>query len=151
MDFSENSGEPITEVEIFTGSIFNSRGLPTKRQGERSLQLKDEFDRVTRWIESLIRQHKMQDYIEEGDYNEPSGVPNASVFSDGEVSLQHSGATPLELSIACLHVALTRKTHASQRSRRTIAGSNFESFKVIAASCALRELERTVQRQRSTT
>ncbi|KAH7039872.1 RNA dependent RNA polymerase-domain-containing protein [Microdochium trichocladiopsis] len=148
MDYSENAGEPITEVEIFTGSIFNCRGLPTKRQGERSLQLKDEFDRVTRWIESLIRQHKMRDYImEEEDYNEDVRASNGFSHAADTWS-QHFSATPLELSIACLHVATMKDSRAPRRSRRLVADGNFESFKIIAASCALRELNSAVGLQR---
>ncbi|KAJ1338747.1 RNA-dependent RNA polymerase [Microdochium nivale] len=136
LEFSESAGEPITEVEIFTGSIFNSRGLPTKRQGERSLQLKDEFDRVTRWIESLMRQHRMRDHIEdEENYNEYA-APEA---------YHNTAHSPLELSLACLHVGTYSPQPKSQRSRRMVAGGNFQSFKIIAAACALRELDRAMQ------
>ncbi|KXJ96331.1 RNA dependent RNA polymerase-domain-containing protein [Microdochium bolleyi] len=136
LEFSESAGEPITEVEIFTGSLFSSRGLPTKRQGERSLQLKDEFDRVTRWIESLMRQHRMKNHIEdEDDYYDHAG-PDPR---------RNAASSPLELSLACLHVATTRPKKISRKSRRLVADGNFESFKVIAAACALRELDRAMQ------
>ncbi|KAI1736387.1 RNA dependent RNA polymerase-domain-containing protein [Xylaria scruposa] len=112
IDYSDHASKGITELEVFTGTIFNNSGIQTRRQRDTSLRLKDEFDRISKWVEDLIR--------------------------------KHDGFTALELSIACLHAGVAKRGRGSISKRNA---DDFESFKVIAAHCALRELEIAIQKR----
>ncbi|KAL5000778.1 RNA dependent RNA polymerase-domain-containing protein [Aspergillus recurvatus] len=54
-NFSEHPIYPITELEVFIGQILNNSGVQTHRQRERSIKLKDEFERIASWILSQMR------------------------------------------------------------------------------------------------
>ncbi|KAL4981526.1 RNA dependent RNA polymerase-domain-containing protein [Aspergillus falconensis] len=54
-NFSEHPIYPITELEVFIGQILNNSGVQTHRQRERSIKLKDEFERIATWISSQMR------------------------------------------------------------------------------------------------
>ncbi|KAL6232980.1 hypothetical protein BDW75DRAFT_246854 [Aspergillus navahoensis] len=54
-NFSEHPIYPITELEVFIGQILNNGGVQTHRQRERSIKLKDEFERIASWILSEMR------------------------------------------------------------------------------------------------
>ncbi|KAF7593189.1 hypothetical protein BBP40_011819 [Aspergillus hancockii] len=75
-NYSEHPVKPITELEVLIGSIINENGVPTRRQRDRSIKLKDEFDRIASWIMGLMGREK-------------------TVGTE-----QHS----LELCLACVHV-----------------------------------------------
>lgn len=115
-EYSDHASMGITELEVFTGSIFNKTGVQTRRQRDKSIQLKDEFDRIAQFITSLIRKSSVAD-------TEPC---------DG-----------LTLSIACLAVGnmLTPSTVVA----RGRAEDDYKSFKVIAACCAIRELDKEIR------
>jgi hypothetical protein len=101
-------------MEVFTGTIFNSTGSQTRRQRDGSIRLRDEFDRIARWTVSMIRKGSHRSRIESGD--------------------------SLALSIACLVIGSLRV----QRTLTLGPGRNrgeLQSFKVIAACCALKELD----------
>ncbi|KAI0550393.1 RNA dependent RNA polymerase-domain-containing protein [Xylaria curta] len=112
IEYSDHASKGITELEVFTGTIFNNSGIQTRRQRDTSLRLKDEFDRISKWVEDLIR--------------------------------KHDGFTALELSIACLHAGVFKRGSGRISKRNA---DDFESFKVIAAHCALRELEIAIQKR----
>lgn len=121
---------PISEIEVFTGCIFNKSGTQTRRQRDKSTRLKDEFDRIAKWVESVIRKQKIASRVDRDD-------------ADDDDDHADTGATGLELSVACLNVGCVPN--------RIIAGSRtgdeFQSFKVVAASCVLRELDAAIKRQ----
>ncbi|TRX89845.1 hypothetical protein FHL15_009278 [Xylaria flabelliformis] len=112
IDYSDHASKGITELEVFTGTIFNNSGIQTRRQRDTSTRLKDEFDRISKWIEDLIR--------------------------------KHGGFAALELSIACLYAGIVKRGRGGISKRNA---DDFESFKVIAAHCALRELEIAIQKR----
>lgn len=97
--------------------------MQTRRQRDRSLQLKDEFERIARWIESLIRRRKTIT-------NKDAGSTDAT-----ERSFE-----ALEFSIACLEISQWDETRGA-RSRVGRTADVYESFKIVAASCAMRELD----------
>jgi hypothetical protein len=102
--------------------------VQTQRQRDKSLRLKDEFDRITQWTETMIRKPEM-------------GGQSSSTDEDRIIAGSDDG---LALSMACLHVGLKRK-----QSRRFEAGrfdGKFQSFKVIAACCVIRELDAAMKR-----
>ncbi|KAE8376072.1 RNA dependent RNA polymerase-domain-containing protein [Aspergillus bertholletiae] len=53
--YSDHPTKPISELEVVIGSIINRRGVPTRRQRDRSNKLHDEFDRIATWITSIMR------------------------------------------------------------------------------------------------
>ncbi|KAI5928191.1 rna-dependent rna polymerase [Camillea tinctor] len=133
IEYSDHSYDGITELEVFTGSIFNKSGIQTRRQRDKSVRLKDEFDRISKWVQALI--HKKQ--MNEGDDKDDDDSDEDDDY--GGVGLNPSS---LELSIACLHVGVTRPNVFRGSKKGSI---EFQSFKVVAASCALRELEYAIK------
>jgi hypothetical protein len=127
LEFSDHAAKRITELEVFTGSIFNKTGVQTRRQRDRSVQLKDEFERIAVWTERMIRKHNNQTDDEGAQTGEADTVAGAD---DSNQSLI--------LSIACLDVSIRRDI---TRPRYGRAAEELQSFKVVAASCALREMD----------
>ncbi|KAF2014265.1 RdRP-domain-containing protein [Aaosphaeria arxii CBS 175.79] len=110
-EYSDHARMGITELEVFTGEIFNKTGVQTRRQRDKSILLKDEFDRISQSTSAMIRKH-----------DDESAGP-----TDG-----------LALSIACLDVGIKKPRRNYGREREE---GDFQSFKVIAACCAFRELD----------
>jgi hypothetical protein len=117
LEYSDHATKEITELEVFTGQIFNSTGVQTPRQRDGSVRLKDEFDRILNWTASMIRK--------------------------GRHDSKTSSSDPLALSIACLYVGIASMQRASQLSMgRRKAG--LQSFRVVAACCVFKELDAAV-------
>jgi hypothetical protein len=104
------------------------------------MRLRDEFDRIAKWVEGLTRKRDLkslrglQDGLEDdstAEYDEESNYPDME-------------STALELSIACLHEGVVRKSNTGTSKQGV---GDFVSFKVIAAHCALRELEIAINRK----
>lgn len=134
LECSDHAAKRITELEVFTGSIFNKSGAQTRRQRDRSIRLKDEFDRITQWAEAMIRKKgtKVSD-----DANK-----------EQQLSADPGGA--LVLSIACLNVGIA-KERQSARLGSGRSEEQFQSFKIIAACCAVRELDAAINRKLAAT
>ncbi|RYP64420.1 hypothetical protein DL770_009205 [Monosporascus sp. CRB-9-2] len=130
VDYSEHVSVPISEVEVFTGCIFSKSGTQTRRQRDKSTRLKDEFDRIAKWTESLIRKQKIESRVDDDADDDDDGHTEA-------------GASGLELSVACLQAGCD----SSLDFKGSRTSEVFQSFKVIAASCALRELDFAIKRQ----
>ncbi|KAK1828316.1 RNA-dependent RNA polymerase 1 [Podospora conica] len=113
-DWSEHPSEPLTELEVFVGFILNRTGNQTTRQRDRSLKLKDDFDRIT---SSIIREFRKAS---------TSGSP------DGRLQT-------VELCLAGIHAG---RAPSSRRDHRWSRGAGFhvKSFRVAAASALMREL-----------
>ncbi|KAK3684108.1 RNA dependent RNA polymerase-domain-containing protein [Podospora appendiculata] len=105
---------PLSELEVFVGFILNKTGAQTTRQRDRSVKLKEEFERVTGWITSQIRKPAS-----------PGG--------------HTSELDALELCLACVDAGCVQKPRQISSWTRT-AGQNIESFKIVAASALMREL-----------
>ncbi|KAI0007501.1 RdRP-domain-containing protein [Xylariaceae sp. FL0662B] len=142
INYSDHPSTGLTEIEVFTGSIFNKTGVQTRRQRDTSLRLKDEFNRVSKWIEGLIRKRGVKS-AEESDSDTDGGASSSSSSSSSPGLDLSEGASPLELSIACLHVS-TAKMDALGSYR---GDADYQSFKVIAGHCALRELEFAIEQR----
>ncbi|KAI8634474.1 RdRP-domain-containing protein [Xylariaceae sp. FL1651] len=141
LDYSDHSSKGITELEVFTGTIFNKSGVQTRRQRDTSTRLKDEFDRITKWAESLIRKQDMKSLrAQHGDSEDIDREAYVEDMADSEYD-----CTGLELSIACLHIGVVRSPILPGSNKRDAGG--FESFKTIAAHCALRELELAIRQK----
>ncbi|KAK4462313.1 RNA-dependent RNA polymerase 1 [Cladorrhinum samala] len=121
VDCSDHPIKPLTELEVFVGFIINKSGVQSVRQRDKNIKLKDEFDRVSSWV---IKEMRKQD-------------PEA----DGELDA-------LELCLACLHVGMDKKARdARQHDRGTSQG--VVSFKIVAASALLRELNSVEKARRA--
>lgn len=118
-NFSEHPINPISELEVFIGYIINKTGVQSRRQRERSIKLKDEFDRIATWITSQMRPH--------GDNINP-------------VDSYETGFEVLELCLACVCL---RGSEGHQRAARHRRGGydELKSFRVVAASALMAELD----------
>lgn len=127
--FSDHAHMQLTEIEVFTGNIFNKSGIQTRRQRDRSVQLKDSFDQMAKWTEGMIRKKNMQtmDDDEDGEHIAPADPDEA-----------------LKLSLACLQVSLLKDI---KNTGYTQKNGEFQSFKVMAAICAVREIDAALKRK----
>ncbi|KAK8038458.1 hypothetical protein PG993_006869 [Apiospora rasikravindrae] len=136
MDYSEHASIPISELEVFTGNIFNKSGVQTPRQRDRSLKLKEAFDRMAKTTVALIRKNKHG--------HDEHGTEEDDVAS---TVLDCNPLAALELSLACLHVGRRQLQSLSVRWGQKDGNSGgYQSFKVVAASCATKELDLAVRR-----
>ncbi|KAL4746644.1 hypothetical protein BDW72DRAFT_197492 [Aspergillus terricola var. indicus] len=112
-NFSEHPIYPLTELEVFIGQILNNSGVQTHRQRERSIKLKDEFERIASLILSQMR---------------PSG-PITGYASEYD---------SLERCLACFHVAGETEKGLGHRRR---GWGVLASFQVVSACAVLMEVE----------
>ncbi|KAI1214371.1 RdRP-domain-containing protein [Annulohypoxylon truncatum] len=143
MDYSDNFTKGLTELEVFTGCIFSKSGIQTRRQRDKSIRLKDEYDRIAKWVEGVIRKKEVkmredEDNDSHADADELNDEPASRDVTNLDPGLALSA---LELSIACLHVS-TEQSDNFGRSK-----VDFQSFKIVAAQCALTELDLALARQ----
>lgn len=118
-NFSEHSVKPISELEVFIGCILNNTGCQTRRQRERSIRLKDEFDRISAFIMAQMRPH--------GN----TIVPLTGYESEMDA---------LELCLACVYIGGERSSSTSERYRRN-GSDGLGSFQIVAACALLAEVE----------
>jgi len=121
VDHSEHPTQPLTELEMFIGHIVSSTGVQTRRQRDRSGKLRDEFGRISAQTTERMR----------GSKNAPA---------TGYVKELDEA---LELCLACVCIRPDDEIGAEDarngRRRRRISG--LESFRLVAASALLREIE----------
>jgi hypothetical protein len=122
-DYSTHPTQPLTELEVFTGNIFSGSGVQTRRQRDRSLQLKDEFDRIARSFENLIRRRTTASSAKQDDQSNAAEDPMEALM----------------MSLACLEVSQGKGTHGD-RSANGRMNDEYQSFKIISACCVIREL-----------
>ncbi|KGQ04334.1 RNA-dependent RNA polymerase 1 [Beauveria bassiana D1-5] len=122
--FSDNPRSPVSEAEVFCGSILNKRGVQSRQQREASIRLKDEIDRVMTWIVKLIRDGTDQ----RGD--------NTAYQDDDGVTDDYDEYRAIQLSWACLVVGCVPSAEQAASS----GTAALESFRVVAAACLLKEL-----------
>lgn len=84
--YSIHPNQPLSEVEVFCGTILGTNSAQSKRQKEFSATMKEKHDRDVSYTVACIRH---------GDEDSPTEA--------------------LERSLACLEVALFSKTTESQR------------------------------------
>lgn len=116
--FSEHPVNPITELEVFLGTIMSKTGAQTNRQRDRSIKLKEQFERIAGWITGALRRDRsrpLTGYEKEFD--------------------------SLELCLACVHVGGQDNRGGGMRGRREEWYGRMESFRVVAACALLAELD----------
>ncbi|KAL2265115.1 hypothetical protein VTJ83DRAFT_6215 [Remersonia thermophila] len=113
-NFAEHPNQPLRELEVFVGFIVNRTGVQTHRQRDRSVKLKDEFELLAAWITRELRK--------------PAPLGGQETRLDG-----------LELCLACLYADAESEVKPTHPGRSSL-GQNVESFRVVAASALVCEL-----------
>ncbi|KAL2755351.1 hypothetical protein ACRALDRAFT_2105455 [Sodiomyces alcalophilus JCM 7366] len=140
--YSDNHMRTLQEVEVFCGTIFNKSGAQTRRQKDNSSKLKEEFDRVAAMLVGLIRRRSRD--AEKQQQQDGSRCDETEVDYNGDdpVALALApGKDALELAFACLDVGMIQRTDAHTKHL-----DGMQSFRVIAASCLLKEMTAFVNR-----
>jgi hypothetical protein len=94
---------------------MNKAGAQTHRQRDRSVKLKDEFERITTWITREMRN--------------PTSISGYTSKLDA-----------LELCLACLYIGCEREYKEVVHPGHRGSSQDIESFKIVAATALLREL-----------
>lgn len=118
LQWADHPSQPLAELEVFIGFIFNKTGRQTNRQRDRSMKLKDEYDRIATWIMKQLRSSTLGEGDDLGSHKKAVELCSAALY-DG-VGYDEGGAK------------------VDTRSRRTV--SAVQSFKVVAAAALLHEL-----------
>ncbi|CAK7222103.1 hypothetical protein SBRCBS47491_004756 [Sporothrix bragantina] len=138
-EFSEHPTLPLTELEVFIGTIVNKTGAQTLRQRDRSRKLHDEYERISSWITAQMRPHKKRSdqkpapLVNTGN-DDDDGFDSEDDSEDGGVWLDERTAV-LELCLACVHA------QKLDRGGRKEGKEQVESFWLVAGSALIRELE----------
>ena len=114
IDWAEHPGQPLKELEVFVGFILNKTGSQTNRQRDKSVKLKDEFERIATLFMRQLRRPES---------------------SDGLAGEQDG----LELCLAAVHVGCAEK-YGLERGWSRRGAFKVESFKILAASALVGEL-----------
>jgi hypothetical protein len=113
--WSDHPTEPLTEIEVFVGSILNKKGFKGSQgshERDRSIKLKDEYDRIAMGITRKMQSPAMATIKEK--------------------------LSMLELCLACVYVGCEKRVMARRRSRKS--PNDGQSFRVLAASALMTEL-----------
>ncbi|KAK4159742.1 RNA-dependent RNA polymerase 1 [Cladorrhinum sp. PSN259] len=116
VDCSDHPHRPLTELEVFVGFIINKSGFQNARQRDKSIKLKDEFDRISSWVIREMRNQNLENEVSK------KGTLDA-----------------LELCLACVHMGCDKEDSAPRPFDRG-SSQNLVSFRIVAASALLREL-----------
>ncbi|GAB1311502.1 hypothetical protein MFIFM68171_01712 [Madurella fahalii] len=119
---SEHPVRPLSEREIFVGVILNEAGAQTNRQRDRSMRLRDEYDEIARWIATEMR-------------------------PECHITGYASELDNLELCLACLY--LNRDAMFPDQVTGRPREIGIESFRIVAASALMSELDYLEGRRRS--
>ncbi|KAJ6439483.1 RNA-dependent RNA polymerase [Purpureocillium lavendulum] len=124
--FSDNPRTSISEAEVFCGSVLNKTGTQTRQQRDASIRLKEETDRLMTWITRQIRDR--------------GGSKSAAAETDDTVddSDEEDQYEAIQLSWACLVVGCIKDLSETPEFYR--GTGELESFRVVAATCLLKEL-----------
>ncbi|OAA57426.1 RNA-dependent RNA polymerase [Niveomyces insectorum RCEF 264] len=126
-EYSEHPTLPITELEVFIGSIINRTGAQTTRQRDRSRKLRDAFERISAWITAQIRPHHRADDFAEGEKEDDENKDE-----DEDDSNSNSNSNSRLDTLALCWAAACLRVHDED---------DVESFWLVAAAALLREIE----------
>ena len=134
--FSDSPRAPIKEVEAFCGSILNPRGSQTRRQRDSSIKLKEEMDKVMSFYVKQMR--------DRGGGANGTTDDAASTATDEDRQSEKEMMNAVELCWACVIVG----REAANGKRYMGDQKPLESFRVVAASCLVKELNELLTRKR---
>ncbi|KAL7906964.1 RdRP domain-containing protein [Trichoderma velutinum] len=133
---SLNPRAPLREVEAFCGSILNPKGSQTRRQRDSSIKLKEEMDRIMNFFTKQIRDRSG------GAIGNADDAASTSTDDDGQSERERMNA--VELCWACVVVGSEQDAadnhHGGEKTH--------ESFRVVAASCLVKELDGLLTRKK---
>ncbi|SPO03628.1 related to RNA-directed RNA polymerase (RdRP) [Cephalotrichum gorgonifer] len=141
---------PLTELEVLTGSIFNKAGRQSRRQKENSVKMKEKATEVFAWLVSILRTgaDPTLDTHDE-DEDDASSVATDSTDLTANMGRLVVGSKKfmrmvgaVGLCLACMRVAGEKEGWGAWGSRRWGEDEEIRSFRVVAGSCLLRELDR---------
>ncbi len=141
-DFSENPNYPITELEVFVGFIVNKSGVQTSRQRDKSIKLKDEFDRISLGFSRVISNYRARTELDDKAAESEADDDVRSAGMDANAVPAGPCLDGLAMAIACLHVTCEPVHHSRHSTRHRSVEHSLESFRVIAATELGRELHR---------
>jgi hypothetical protein len=148
--YSDNPTKDLEELEVFCGFVFNSSGVARRRQRDNSQAMKEEFDRVTQLIVSQMR-HPSFNAI---DTPMVETTPTNGLFpvNGGEATSKESdfmrrSREALELCWRCLEISFINPSAGQAVSDYYHETGKLVSFRIVAASCLLRELNLFCQAQ----
>jgi hypothetical protein len=139
-NYSDHPTRPLTELEVFIGTVHNKHGAQTRRQREKSIKLKDEIDRYTNSIAKQIRR-VAANHADESE--RASTIDDASsTVSMGSAATESNAArfASVELALACLNIACTSLVEGTEHTHKDRI-EELVSFRVIAAAVLRREME----------
>ncbi|RAL03916.1 RNA dependent RNA polymerase [Aspergillus ibericus CBS 121593] len=116
-NYSDHPINPISELEVFIGSVMNKSGVQTRRQRDQSTKLADEFDRISTWIVGQMRGNS----------------------TAGPTTSPSDPLKPLELCFASVHAG--GETERGSTRRRRDEYGELKSFRVVASCALLFELD----------
>ncbi len=144
-NYSEHPMQPLSELEVFIGYIVNATGSQTHRQRDRSQKLRDEFERIASWIMAQMRapgiDYRDDDDDEAAAANGRDDAKNTKAKNHNKATTYHNDAQRhdvLELCLACARIG-RGEPHKARRGRQD---RELESFRFVAASALLREINR---------
>jgi hypothetical protein len=117
-NYSDHPIKPLSELEVFIGSVINKSGVQTRRQRDQSQKLADEFERIASWITHQMHRHRKVE------------VPRTD---------HKTGTETLELCLACFQVAGDQNDDSTYRRRNDYG--ELKSFRIVAACALLAELD----------
>ncbi len=138
-DYSENPMYPLTELEVFVGDIINKTGGQNHRQRDKSIKLRDEFNRITTEISRMIRHHGASDHKVGEQGGGADGTTGPATRADGASTTAHED---IAMAIACMHVACEPGDQPHLSWRYKTSKNGLESFKIVAAAVLTQVLAR---------
>ncbi|KAK5651977.1 hypothetical protein OQA88_11520 [Cercophora sp. LCS_1] len=111
--WSDHPTQPLTELEVFVGFVLNKTGSQTNRQRDRSMKLKDEYDRLAARIMKNMRSAQ--------------GAPLKDIMSN------------MELCLAGIYLGSPKRRAGNNPVARR-SPDECQSFRVLATSALLSEL-----------
>ena len=130
------------------GHILNKTGVQTRRQRDKSVELKDEFQRISRSAAAMIRHRRVTGQPdEEGDSDDEDGRYERDADNNSTAARNYDfRSSALELSRACVHVGCEKTKRKSAWGPRQ-RGFTCQSFKVVAACCLIKEFDLAVRKE----
>jgi len=129
-EYGPSPHRPLSEVEVFIGSIIGRNGAPTNRQREMAMSMKDRFETIMAATVKLIT---AQNQPIEGENEERGGAYDDE--HNQELMLNKSIST----GMACLWVAINMG--ARQYADGKILREGLKSFGYIAAALTQKSID----------
>ncbi|PHH50770.1 putative RNA-dependent RNA polymerase 2 [Ceratocystis fimbriata CBS 114723] len=122
--FAPNYMNPLSEVEVFCGFIFNRDGTQSRRLRDASVKIRPQVDDL---FDFIVKRMRCKDRAA------PPEATAATILAGGRLDY-----TALEMCLACFK---TRPATVVNQSGAMAPRQQLRGFRVIAAACLLREVK----------